>query len=592
MSTIVTRAGKGSALTHNEVDANFTNLNTDKIQSGNTVASLTVTSISGTTATYTNATISSADINGGTIDGAAIGSSSASSGAFTTLSSTGNTTLGNASGDTVTITGTVQPGMVISGSSSSDALRITQTGTGNALLVEDSASPDSTPFVIDAVGRVINGHTASLSVGVGGNLGLQLTGSGGAAGQTLARFDNSAPGARMQFLKSRSATIGSSTIVDNGDDLGYIDWYGDDGSANYASNGGVHAARIFAEVDGTPGTNDMPGRLVFSTTADGASTPTERMRITNAGNVGIGASAAIQRLDVRNSDGAAGVVAGFGNTSIATALQILTSDGNLDWGFNALNSRNLVFQTNQTERMRITSTGNVGIGTSTPAVKLNVVGGATSGAVNDAALFGGGVSGVVGSGAAIYLSGSNDVSRGVEIAGVNTGGANNAHAMVFSTSAATAAPTERMRIDSSGNVGIGDTTPSYKLDVTGDINVTGDFRKGGTVFAGLTGGQTGSAPLYGARAWVNFNGTGTVAIRASGNVSSITDNGTGDYTVNFATAMPDANYSIFIGRTVDFSAYPGGGIQTLTTTTARILPQRDTSGFNVDTTIACVSIFR
>ena len=48
---------------------------------------------------------------------------------------------------------------------------------------------------------------------------------------------------------------------------------------------------------------------------------------------------------------------------------------------------------------------------------------------------------------------------------------------------------------------------------------------------------------YKCRAWVNFNGTGTVAIRASGNVSSITDNGTGDYTVNFTTAMPDANYS-------------------------------------------------
>jgi len=54
---------------------------------------------------------------------------------------------------------------------------------------------------------------------------------------------------------------------------------------------------------------------------------------------------------------------------------------------------------------------------------------------------------------------------------------------------------------------------------------------------------SGSAPSYSARAWVNFNGTGTVAIRASGNVSSITDNGTGDYTVNFTTAMPDANYS-------------------------------------------------
>lgn len=60
----------------------------------------------------------------------------------------------------------------------------------------------------------------------------------------------------------------------------------------------------------------------------------------------------------------------------------------------------------------------------------------------------------------------------------------------------------------------------------------------------LNGAQTGSAPIFGVRAWVNFNGTGTVAIRASGNVSSITDNGTGDYTVNFTTSMPDANYAV------------------------------------------------
>jgi hypothetical protein len=53
---------------------------------------------------------------------------------------------------------------------------------------------------------------------------------------------------------------------------------------------------------------------------------------------------------------------------------------------------------------------------------------------------------------------------------------------------------------------------------------------------------SGTAPIYACRAWVNFNGTGTVAIRASGNVSSITDNGTGEYTVNFTTAMPDVNY--------------------------------------------------
>lgn len=55
---------------------------------------------------------------------------------------------------------------------------------------------------------------------------------------------------------------------------------------------------------------------------------------------------------------------------------------------------------------------------------------------------------------------------------------------------------------------------------------------------------SGTAPIYFARAWVNFNGTGTVAILASGNVTSITDNGTGEYTVNITTAMPDANFVV------------------------------------------------
>ena len=61
--------------------------------------------------------------------------------------------------------------------------------------------------------------------------------------------------------------------------------------------------------------------------------------------------------------------------------------------------------------------------------------------------------------------------------------------------------------------------------------------------AKLDGAQSGSAPIYAARAWVNFNGTSTVAIRASGNVTSITDNAAGKYTMNFTTAMADANYA-------------------------------------------------
>ena len=140
--------------------------------------------------------------------------------------------------------------------------------------------------------------------------------------------------------KSRGSAIGSNTIVQNGDTLGSIYFCGADGSDLDTPGGG-----IYCEVDGTPGTNDMPGRLVFSTTADGASSPTERFRISSTGAQ----------------------------------------------------------------------------------------------------------SSVIPGGSTLY-------------------------------------------------------------------------------------------PSFNCRAWVNFNGTGTVAIRASGNVSSITDNGTGDYTVNFTTAMPDANY--------------------------------------------------
>jgi hypothetical protein len=73
---------------------------------------------------------------------------------------------------------------------------------------------------------------------------------------------------------------------------------------------------------------------------------------------------------------------------------------------------------------------------------------------------------------------------------------------------------------------------------------------------------SGTAPLYMCRAWVSFNGTGTVAIRGSGNVSSITDNGTGNYTINFSTAMPDANYS-FVGGLSEQNW--GGKINTYTT---------------------------
>ena len=106
---------------------------------------------------------------------------------------------------------------------------------------------------------------------------------------------------------------------------------------------------------------------------------------------------------------------------------------------------------------------------------------------------------------------------------------------------------------------------------------------------------SGSAPSYSARAWVNFNGTGTVAILASGNVSSLVDNGVGDYTINFATAMSDTNYVmtgcydyIYNGTNYfDQNTVP----QTFATSSIRII-----QGYAASTKVDCerimVSIFR
>lgn len=109
---------------------------------------------------------------------------------------------------------------------------------------------------------------------------------------------------------------------------------------------------------------------------------------------------------------------------------------------------------------------------------------------------------------------------------------------------------------------------------------------------------SGAAPIYAARAWVNFSGTGTVSIRASGNVSSITDNGVGDYTVNFTTAMPDANYctvgscrrGLPSGDTnADFS-FPLNG--TYSTSAVQVRTQSYNDRANVDADIVNITIFR
>ena len=106
---------------------------------------------------------------------------------------------------------------------------------------------------------------------------------------------------------------------------------------------------------------------------------------------------------------------------------------------------------------------------------------------------------------------------------------------------------------------------------------------------------TGSAPIYACRAWVNFNGTGAVAIRARGNVSSITDNGTGAYAVNFINPMPDANYAIALSAGSLSGLVTDQAIATCyeaQTTYARLWTQDSGGPTAQDASLVCAAFFR
>jgi hypothetical protein len=183
-----------------------------------------------------------------------------------------------------------------------------------------------------------------------------------------------------------------------------------------------------------------------------------------------------------------------------------------------------------------------------------------------------------------------------------------------------------------GSVGIGTATPNDKLDVNGTdafirvdrsngepginfkyngsasnqglIAVTSGgamyFTAGGLTERGrfdasgnflFNSGYGSVATAYGCRAWVNFNGTGTVAIRASGNVSSVTDLNTGSYMVNFTNAMPDANYSVSMATSRAVS-WLDGGQEFYSPTTTNVRFSNVENNISTDTPYFTVSIFR
>lgn len=174
-------------------------------------------------------------------------------------------------------------GLFVDANSATAAIRITQLGTGNAFLVEDSSSPDSTPFVIDGNGRIAVGYISPIVI-EGAQQKVELIGDATDANLALARFQDSTTSPAIYQVKSRG-TVGSPTIVQSGDTLGAMRFSGYDGASF------IQGCAINISVDGAPSLGSMPGRLTISTTKSGASSPTEAVRIDSNQSVGIGSSA-------------------------------------------------------------------------------------------------------------------------------------------------------------------------------------------------------------------------------------------------------------------------------------------------------------
>ena len=351
-------------------------------------------------------------------------------------------------------------------------------------------------------------------VGIGINPGSPLHVLGQ---QALENNTNNSGGASIAFWKNRNYSA-----TQNGDELGYISFYGHDGSTT------LRSSYVLSTGDGAPTPGSVPGNLRFFTTTAGQADSTEKMRISASGSVGIGTttpgasnysinSALLQTYKnggnatiLQESDGSNAVYAGgvYSATSNATVFRgyryrgtstsasvvmagdtgfslqsshydgasnrtttTITGSADLVNGVNdisgvlAFNTRPLGVGSPLTERMRITGSGTVGIGTPIPSSHLEV-----HNASGAALRLSGGSGGAFGE---LIFSSNNtgflNYGSSIEGTGENTG--LDVGNLIFKTGYATPR-TERMRITSSGNIGIG-TVPSYRLDVSGVVRTDG-----------------------------------------------------------------------------------------------------------------------
>ena len=333
---------------------------------------------------------------------------------------------------------------------------------------------------IDSSGRILINHSSSRSVGAARIVQIEGT-SDATAGISILRNTNNSSSPTINLGKSRGTTTGSTTIVQDGDGLGSIYFRAADGTDINSI-----AASIDVGIDGTPGSNDTPGRIMFGTTSDGASSPTERVRIDSSGNVAIGPNTqghGLLTLSKSASSAFNALVIQQGNTgSTATDGLHIGIDSGVDAYITHKEIRGLAFGTANTERARIDSSGRMLIGVSSAintdsSSLLQVVGTSGGGinlAVNDTSVVSNQEIGIIRffSNDTLTAGGYEECARiRVQAAADHTDASKASYMGFWTTGSGNDTTTERMRINHHGGLNVG----ASKLGVnTGEGNITVD----------------------------------------------------------------------------------------------------------------------
>jgi len=310
----------------------------------------------------------------------------------TSFKGDGSTLTGVAATSNISTNAIVNSGITTVAAGSAAAPSITPTGDSDTGIFFPSA--DTIAFGeggaeaarFDSSGRLLIGTSTvpSNKNTVTPTFAISASGVNGAA-QITRHTSVGAGGALLELSATRGTSNTDYTILQSGDGIGTVDFLGADG------NEFVVAASIQAAVDGTPGDNDMPGRLVFLTTADGASSPTERARIDSSGRFGLGTTSPGELLHVYNSAATSRLIVGPNGTGAATPNALALEQDNT--GYTVCHVRNLYnnaglgelrlggygFTTftsgsSQTERARIDSSGRLLVNTSSADTNYRYIG--------------------------------------------------------------------------------------------------------------------------------------------------------------------------------------------------------------------------